>query len=115
MLVVDDHPAFRGEARLMLEASGFRVVAEAVDAASAIEAVARLDPEVVLLDVQLPDASGLEVAAAIVRPGGPVVVLVSTRDRRAYGDRLVVCGAAGFIAKEELTGEAVLALVRRAS
>ena len=99
----------------MLEASGFQVVGEAVDAASALEAVSRLRPDVVLLDVRLPDGSGLEVAARIAGPDGPVVVLVSTRGRRAYGDRVVACGAAGFIAKEDLTADAVLALVRGAS
>jgi DNA-binding NarL/FixJ family response regulator len=112
LLVVDDHPMFRAEARAILEADGFQVVAEAGDAASALEAVARLTPDVVLLDVQLPDASGLDLARAMARPGGPVVVLVSTHDRQSYGDRVEASGARGFIAKEDLTGDAVLALVR---
>lgn len=111
LLVVDDHSGFRAEARAILEAAGLRVVAEAADGASGLEAVARLMPDVVLLDVQLPDASGLEVARAMVRPGGPMVVLVSSRDRRAYGDRVEACGARGFIAKEDLTGDALLALI----
>ncbi|MGH9225575.1 MAG: response regulator [Acidimicrobiales bacterium] len=60
VLVVDDHPPFRAEARAMFEASGFRVVGEAADAASALEAVSRLRPGLVLLDVQLPETARFE-------------------------------------------------------
>jgi DNA-binding NarL/FixJ family response regulator len=58
VLIVDDHPSFRRSARALLEAEGFTVVAEAEDAAGALDAVARLRPDVVLLDIQLPDLDG---------------------------------------------------------
>jgi DNA-binding NarL/FixJ family response regulator len=54
ILIVDDHPSFRATARILLEAEGFHVVGEAEDGAGAVREAARLDPEVVLLDVQLP-------------------------------------------------------------
>src|SRR6266702_1613721 len=62
VLIVDDHPSFRSFARTMLEAEGFRVVGEAADAAGALAAVIELRPAIVLLDVQLPDLDGFEVA-----------------------------------------------------
>src|SRR5262249_9443075 len=62
VLIVDDHPSFRLSARRMLEASGFSVIGEAEDGHSALEAVQALGPDLVLLDVQLPDLDGFEVA-----------------------------------------------------
>src|SRR5687768_13519458 len=58
VLIVDDHPSFRATARALLEAEGFDVIGDAPDGESAIEAVRRLGPELVLLDVQLPGMSG---------------------------------------------------------
>ena len=72
VLVVDDHPSFRASARAVLESEGFDVVGEAADGASALAAVAELEPEVVLLDVQLPDMTGFDVCAALAARGtGP--------------------------------------------
>ena len=62
VLIVDDHPSFRRTARALLESEGFEVVGEAEDGASAIEAARKLRPDVVLLDVQLPDMDGFAVA-----------------------------------------------------
>jgi CheY-like chemotaxis protein len=81
VLIVDDHPSFRASARMLLEAEGFEVVGEAPDGLSAVEAVHDLQPQVVLLDVQLPDIDGFEVAARITANGSaPAVVLTSSRD-----------------------------------
>jgi len=55
VLIVDDHPSFRASARRLLEAEGFAVVGEAGDGAEALARAAELDPELILLDVQLPD------------------------------------------------------------
>src|SRR3954449_9377941 len=79
VLIVDDHPSFRASARRMLEADGFEVVAEAQDGETAVTAAAQLRPELVLLDVRLPDIDGLEVAQRMLRATGrrPQVVLVS--------------------------------------
>ena len=64
VLIVDDHDSFRESARALLEAEGFTVVGDATDGAAAVAAVARLRPDVVLLDIQLPDADGFAVATS---------------------------------------------------
>jgi DNA-binding NarL/FixJ family response regulator len=112
VLIVDDHPAFRSSARALLEAEGFAVVGEAEDGAAAIAAVETLRPAIVLLDVQLPDLDGFEVAERLAAtPGAPAVVLVSTRTAAAYGARLETTAARGFISKTSLSGAALTALV----
>ncbi len=108
VLIVDDHPGFRATARLMLEADGYQVLGEAADAAQAVAQAARLRPQVVLLDVNLPDADGFSVARALSSgDAAPIVILVSSRDRSDYGPLIDECGARGFIPKAELTGDAL--------
>jgi DNA-binding NarL/FixJ family response regulator len=112
LLIVDDHPSFRASARAILESEGFDVVGEAEDGAAALEAVRRLRPEVVLLDVQLPDISGFDVCKQLSRNGSaPTIVLVSSREASDYGPCIQRCGAAGFVTKGELSGAAVAALL----
>jgi len=112
VLIVDDHAPFRALARALLELEGFQVVGEAADARSALDAVGRLRPGVVLLDVQLPDLDGFEVARRLAQVGdSPAIVLVSSRDRAVYRRRLAESPACGFIAKSDLSGAAVAALV----
>lgn len=113
VLIVDDHPSFRIMARKLLEAEGFDVVGEAEDGRTAIEAVARLRPEVVLLDVQLPDIEGFEVADALTSNNGssPAVVLTSSRDRTDFSGLVERSGARGFIPKAELSAAALRALI----
>ncbi len=112
VLIVDDHPSFRANARALLEAEGFDVVGEAEDGESALSAAARLRPELVLLDVQLPDLDGFEVAARLTNGGGgPAVVLVSSRDGSDFGPLVERSGARGFIPKAELSGAALTALL----
>jgi DNA-binding NarL/FixJ family response regulator len=107
VLIVDDHPSFRASARRMLEASGYAVVGEAADGEAAIAAAGELDPDLVLLDVQLPDLDGFEVAARIAALAGaaPAIVLTSSRDRSDFGEAVAESPARGFIAKGELSGE----------
>jgi len=97
----------------MLESEGFVVVGEAPDGSSALRDVTELEPDVVLLDVQLPDMTGFDVCDALRRRDGeaPLVVLVSSRDECEYGELVRNCGAQGFIPKAELSGEAVAALL----
>src|SRR5690242_20151254 len=112
VLIVDDHDGFRESARALLEAEGFAVVGDAADGAAALAAAQRLRPDVVLLDVQLPDVDGFAVAerlAALREP--PRVVLISSRDAAAYGPRLDAAPACGFLAKRELSGASLAALV----
>jgi DNA-binding NarL/FixJ family response regulator len=112
VLIVDDHADFRAAARGLLEAEGFDVVGEAADGDEAIEAVSRLLPQIVLLDIQLPGLDGLSVAELLAQlPDPPTVVLLSSRDKAAYGRRLHQTSARGFIPKSELSGEALAALV----
>jgi DNA-binding NarL/FixJ family response regulator len=112
VLIVDDHSRFRATARRWLVSRGFDVVGEAVDGSEALEAAARLRPDVVLLDVQLPDADGFEIAARLTRNGdGPRVVLTSSRDAAEFGDLVERCGARGFIPKAELSGATLTALL----
>ena len=112
LLIVDDHPGFRSLARRLLTAGGFEVVGEAADGHAAITAARTLQPDVVLVDIQLPDIDGFEVTARL-RDGqtGPVVVLISTRDRTDYGPRVDRCGARGFIPKAELSPAAIRSLL----
>ena len=115
VLVVDDHAGFRSRARLLLEAEGFEVVGEAGDGESAVSAAARLRPDIVLLDVQLPDTDGFEVAARITGANGrpaPAVVLVSSRDWSDSPELIARSGAVGFLPKDQLSGDAVGELVR---
>jgi DNA-binding NarL/FixJ family response regulator len=111
VLIVDDHPSFRASARTLLEAEGYEVVGEAEDGESAVAAVQELMPDLVLLDVQLPDIDGFEVAARLRKLGdGPVVILTSSRDGADYGRCIGDCGAHGFVPKAELSGAAIAAL-----
>ena len=112
MLIVDDHADFRESASALLEAEGFAVVGEAADGAAALAEVERLRPEVVLLDIQLPDLDGFAVADRLAAaPDPPAIILISGREAAAYGPRLGVTSARGFIPKQELSGAALAALV----
>ena len=112
VLLIDDHADFRASARAILEAEGFDVVGEAADGEQAVAAVERLRPAVVLLDIQLPGIDGIEVAERLARVDNPPkVVLISGRGPRVYGSRLAAAPARGFIAKAQLTGPALAALV----
>jgi DNA-binding NarL/FixJ family response regulator len=113
VLIVDDHGSFRAAARAALEADGFEVVGEAADGAGAMAECARLEPEVVLLDVRLPDVDGFAVAERLARrPRPPRVVLVSSRPAGTYRRRLAGAPVAGFLPKSEFSAESVTALLR---
>ena len=112
VLIVDDHPSFRASARALLQEEGFMIVGEAEDGESALAEAGRLRPDVVLLDVQLPDIDGFEVASRLTaNGGGPRVVLVSSRDGTDFGNLVARSGAAGFIPKAELSGRAISKLL----
>jgi DNA-binding NarL/FixJ family response regulator len=112
LLIVDDHAAFRAAARALLESDGFEIVGEATDGESALRAVAALLPDVVLLDIALPDLDGFAVAERLRHePTPPAVVLVSSRERTVYGQRIEAAPVRGFLAKRELSGPAIEALL----
>jgi len=111
-LIVDDQVEFRRVIGVVLTVAGFRVAGEAADGEQALAAVARLHPDVVLLDVQLPGIDGFEVARRLAGAAdAPQVVLTSTRDASDYGARLTNVPVSGFIAKHELSARALSALV----
>jgi CheY-like chemotaxis protein len=107
ILVVDDHDGFRAFARTMLEAAGF-TVAEAANGAEATETARMVRPRLVLLDIQLPDFDGFEVARRLAgQEHRPVIVLTSTRDASDYGGQIAASPAAGFLPKDQLSGAAL--------
>jgi DNA-binding NarL/FixJ family response regulator len=111
ILIVDDHAAFRLHARALLEADGFSVVGEAADGASGLREARSLRPDLVLLDIGLPDIEGFAVAHELALDGTPPsVVLTSSRHASEYGRRLETSPVLGFIVKEELSGSAIRAL-----
>jgi DNA-binding NarL/FixJ family response regulator len=112
VLIVDDHPGFRTRARALLAGAGYQVVGEAPDGESAVSVAMDLSPDVVLLDVQLPDITGFEVVRRLrSEPDPPEVVLISSRDASDYGTRIGRSGALGFISKSELSAHALGALL----
>jgi DNA-binding NarL/FixJ family response regulator len=113
VLIVDDHPSFRTSARRVLEDAGFDVIGEASDGQSGIAAARALQPAVVLLDVQLPDVSGFEIAEQLTsEDGAPAVILTSSRDGDDYVGLIAHSGARGFVPKGELSGVALEELLR---
>ena len=112
VVIVDDSLDFLSSASGLLTDEGFVVLGCVVDAATALDEVRRLRPSVVLVDIQLPDVDGFQLAEALalIEPR-PAVVLTSSRDPRAYGEALRRAPVRGFIAKEELSGDALAALV----
>lgn len=113
VLIVDDHPSFRAMARALLEAEGFEVVGEAETGIAGLRAAKELEPDLVLLDVQLPDFDGFEVAARLTSANGdsPAVVLTSSRDASDFGPLVAESGAKGFVPKAELSGGALATLI----
>lgn len=113
LLIVDDDADFRAGARALLEVDGFRVLGEAADGESALEAAQRLRPEAVLLDIQLPGMDGFAVAERLAAGDAPpLVVLTSSRAAEAFRHRLREARSVrGFIDKAELSGECLSALL----
>jgi DNA-binding NarL/FixJ family response regulator len=112
VLVVDDHPGFRRLATKVLQAGGFEVVGEAEDGRSALAVARLLRPELVLLDVLLPDMSGFAVAEALAADSSrPLVVLVSSRSASEFGAAIDESAADGFITKSDLSADALASVV----
>jgi DNA-binding NarL/FixJ family response regulator len=113
VVVVDDHPGFRRCVSVLLSAEGFEVVGEAEGGIEAIALVHELCPQLVLLDVQLPDIDGFEVAARLLACDPTLaIVLVSSRDQAQYGRLVEASGVRGFVSKSDLSGAALDRLIR---
>ena len=112
VLIIDDHAIFRSTARALLEFDGFDVVGEAGDADAGLAAARALEPDVVLVDVRLPDTDGFAVAERLLAAGSaPAVILTSSSDDPLYPDRARRAGARGFVAKHDLSGPALMRLL----
>ncbi|MGN6167802.1 MAG: response regulator transcription factor [Solirubrobacteraceae bacterium] len=114
LLIVDDNPDFCRLVQQLLELDGYEVVGTEHDGASGLAAAEALSPEVVLLDVQLPDVSGFDLATRLVHEQpGAIVVLTSTHDREDFERLALDSGARGFISKAELTPRELDGLLTR--
>jgi CheY-like chemotaxis protein len=117
VIIVDDHRSFRSMAARLLTNGGFSVIGQAADGATALASSRDLRPDLVLLDVQLPDIDGFQVADALVaracaaRVAPPGVVLMSSRASTDYGSRVAAAPVLGFIAKADLSGSLLRALL----
>jgi DNA-binding NarL/FixJ family response regulator len=112
VLTVDDHATFREAARAVVAAtSGFETVGEATSGEEGVAAAVRLQPDLVILDVQLPDIDGYE-AARRIAPHLPSVVicLVSTEDDALDCDPARSCGASAYVRKQDLRPSVLEAL-----
>jgi CheY-like chemotaxis protein len=110
VLVVDDYQPFRDSARGLLEAGEFEVVGEAEDGTSAVRQAEQLRPDVVLLDVHMPDLDGFEVARRLAElEPPPIVVLTSSRDD--YGALVPASAAHAFVRKDALSAESLASAV----
>lgn len=108
LLIIDDHAAFRAGARALLEADGYEVVGEAGDARAGLDAARTLKPDVVLLDVRLPDMDGFQVVGCLAARGcAAAVVVTSSSDDPLYPERALNSGARGFVAKHDVCGAAL--------
>ena len=115
VLIVDDHAGFRSWTRSFLESEGFLVLGETVDGASAVSAARDMRPDIVLLDVMLPDTSGFAVAELLATlVPSPKVVLISSREASDFGWRIDRSRARGFISKSDLSGPRLRALIGEA-
>ena len=112
-LIVDDSDAFLEAAERLLERQGVTVAGVASTAAEALERARELRPDVVLVDIVLGDASGLELARRLAADNGesPRVILVSTHAESDFADLIAQTPAAGFLAKGELSADAIRRLV----
>jgi len=112
ILIVDDNDGFRRQARAVLEADGLAVIGEAADGSSGLASARRLRPDLVLLDIGLPDMDGFDVAEALAKDDAPPsVILTSSRDADEYGPRLAGSRSVGFVPKDELSGPAIRSLL----
>jgi DNA-binding NarL/FixJ family response regulator len=112
VLIIDDDARFRALARALLEASGYTVVGEAADGEQALETARRLRPDAALLDVQLPDTDGFDVAEQLAALELPMeVILTSGLHLSDLGTLVADSSARGFIPKAELSVGAIDALL----
>jgi DNA-binding NarL/FixJ family response regulator len=112
IVIVDDDPTFLAAVRVLLEAHGFDVIGEASNGLDGVAAAVELRPDLVLVDVGLPDIDGFDVAERIADEGGaPPVVLTSIRSADDFGGLIETSPARAFITKADISAEALAGLL----
>jgi DNA-binding NarL/FixJ family response regulator len=114
-LIVDDNDSFLQASRALLEGQGITVVGVAATAAEGLQRAEELKPEVALVDIDLGEDSGFELARQLANgagPGRPNVILVSTHPEDDFADLIAESPALGFIPKSDLSARAVENLLR---
>jgi len=113
VLIVDDNRAFRAAARQLLERAGFVVVGEAGDGGEGLQAAREHTPDLAIVDVQLPDLDGFELAERLrAAERSPEVILTSSLDGADFGELVAASSALGFIPKAELSAPAIGAMLK---
>ena len=112
VLIIDDNIDFRAALRQLLERNGFAVIAEAGDAATGVREATTQRPDLVIVDVQLPDGDGFQVAELLSGLELALgVILTSSLDGADFGALVTTSSALGFIPKAELSASAIEALL----
>jgi DNA-binding NarL/FixJ family response regulator len=116
-LIVDDSPPFLEAARQLLADDGVTVVGFAATAEQAVDKTLTLAPDVALVDIDLGNESGFDVAQRLagLPEGGPPVVLISAESGSELAELVDASGALGFVSKTDLSGDAIRTLLARAS
>ena len=108
VVIVDDDPSFLATVRALLEEEGFAVVGQASNGLDGVAAAAELQPDILLVDVNLPDIDGFEVVARVMEGGrAPPVVLTSIHSAADFGNLVERSGARAFISKADISGDAL--------
>jgi DNA-binding NarL/FixJ family response regulator len=103
VLIVDDDPRFRALARVLLQAAGHTVVAEAADGTQALAALRRVRPDAALVDVQLPDTNGLDLARTLTASDSRVRIMLTSTDPTLVSPAVLADSSAlAFVPKDEL-------------
>jgi DNA-binding response OmpR family regulator len=112
IVIVDDDPSFLATVRVVLEAEGFAVVGEALTGLDGVAVAAEVDPDLVLVDVNLPDIDGFEVANRLAGlADAPPVVLTSIRSELDFGSLIETSRARAFVTKADISGPALAGLL----
>jgi DNA-binding NarL/FixJ family response regulator len=114
-LIVDDNPRFLAAARALLEREGIAVVGVASTCAEAVRLAGKLRPDVALVDIDLGEESGFDVARRLAGAGGPElspVVLISAYPEGDFADMIAASPAVGFISKSDVSAGGIRDLLR---
>jgi DNA-binding NarL/FixJ family response regulator len=110
-LIVDDNQGFLAAARGLLEREGITIVGVASNSADALRSCQKLQPDVTLVDVDLGDESGFDLAELLHHSGLSAVILISTYEAEDFGELIAISHAEGFLSKSNLSACAIRNLV----